>query len=192
MKLKTFIIGFVIVMAMINMVSVAKAEHMDEFPTMECDSPTETHAVQVVNDGTLKFNVTKVEVSKNACIRMIFWNPTEVEHDFTVADKEGVEWIHMDSINAAEDELGTNTTNDAANGELQGQGYATHFYMTPNEDITLNFHCEVPGHNTTMTGDFIIGAGSPGSASSPGFEATSVVIGFLSIAAIVTIYKKKN
>ena len=170
------------------MTSMVGAEHMTEFPTMECENPTTTRIIEVVSDE-LKFSTDRIQVPKNTCFRMMFHNPDGTEHDFTV-QYQGEEYIHMDANSGANDELGTNSTNDGANGELQGLGWATHFYMSPNEDITLQFFCEVPGHNTTMVGDFVIGDGSP--ASAPGFEVASVLVGFLAIAAVVTFYRKKN
>ena len=188
MRKKSFLLSFVLVMSLFGLVSDVRAEHMTEFPTMECEDPKTTRTIQVV-DGMLKYDGEQIQVPKNTCFRMIFHNPDATEHDFTV-HYQGEEWIHIDSNSDTNDELGTNTANDASNGELQGNGWATHFYMSPNEDVTLNFYCEVPGHNTTMIGDFVIGNGS--STSAPGFEAMSLLVGFTVLLLIVTVFRKKN
>ena len=168
---------------------------MLEFPTMECDTPTQSFVVGAVN-GTTQFNVTKLEFPKNACIRLSFFNPDDQEHDLTVLDKAGEEWIHMDAIYSDEDE-GLNSTDhtyyfgsaNKTTAAEQGKGLATHFWLTPNEDITLEAFCEVLGHKDAgMHFPVIIGKET---ASSPGFELPLVLASSLLVGVIVVSYRKR-
>lgn len=159
--------------------SSVSAEHMSEFPNMECTTPTETRVIGVVS-GDLKFNVSSVTMPKATCVEVIFVNSDATEHDLTALDADGEEWIHMDVSNTPEDE-GT--------GEGQGQGIGTHYYMTPDEDITLEFYCEVEGHKELgMFFELIIGEGSTEEA--PGFTLPLVIVGFLSMASLIPKIRK--
>ena len=189
--------GMFLMVGTFNGTNTVQAEHMTEFPTMECDTPTASFAVQSVQ-GELKFNITELKVPKNTCIKMTFFNPSDVEHDFTI-EYNDEEWIHMDAIFADDDE-GLNSTSgtyyfgypeNKTTMEEQGKGVATHFYMTPNEDITLTAFCEVEGHQDAgMEFDFVVGDGSP--AASPGFELPIFLFSIFIVGVVSTLYRKSK
>ncbi len=181
MKLKSLIIGVLLSISLITTLSSVSAEHMQEFPTMECDNPTEFYAISAI-PGELKFNITELSISKDVCFSFSFINQQESAHDLTVLDKDGEEWIHMDVSTASTDE-GT--------GELQGSGIGTHYYKAPNYDITLQIFCEVEGHaDGGMVADLIIGAGGSGPDKIPGFELPLVIAGFISMLIAIPKIRK--
>ncbi len=151
------------------------AVHNAEFPTNGCANPTQTLHVGVVS-GQLKFNVSKIEVAKGACLQVFFKNPDNVQHDFTVkcnttlsnGTVQTIELIHMDTPSAM-------TVN--------------HTWQMPNLDMKVPFFCEVPGHRAAgMVGDFILG--TPTNSSSPGFEFSTMLLGFTALLVAIPVLRK--
>lgn len=186
MRKTAIFFGLVFVFSFLLVASSVNAEHMDEeaFYDMECDTPVGNAYEISVKDGEALFDVTELKFPKNTCVEVVFRNPNNDKHDFTVK-YEGERWLHMDANNdPAEDHIGPfGAIQNLTTAEQQGVGIATHYWMTPDEDITLEGFCEVPGHKVAgMLFDVIIGSGTP--ASSPGFELPLVLFGLISVAYV--------
>ena len=154
---------FVSAFATMNLVT---SEHNTEFSVNGCETPTEWLNITMMNrkfmvDGA---ELKTVTVGKNACLGMMTENHDNEEHDFTVKDGDD-EVIHMDT---------------PANGSI------IHYWQLPDDDLTLEFFCEVEGHaDEGMKGEFIIGDGG----GLPGFELPLV---FVALAAMIAIPLKRR
>jgi Cu/Ag efflux protein CusF len=72
-------------------------------------------------------------------IEILFENQDEVRHDIML-----------------------NGLNPGFEVNLAGRGTASARFVTPDQDITLKFHCHVPMHDRVgMIGEFVVGKGSP-------------------------------
>ncbi|MHA2101368.1 MAG: hypothetical protein ACW99A_22145 [Candidatus Kariarchaeaceae archaeon] len=175
------------------------AEHNEEFPINGCSDATQS--IVITTTGTmLRFMIDgdvnpTLNFDKGSCLEATFQNTSEIDHDFTVEDEsdsgEFTEIIHMEA------NAGTNTH---------------HLWQLPDKDVTLVYHCEVPGHREAgEEGQFIIGTGSHVDSDTedtssgnifentssdndirlPGFDL-SITISGLFVFATFLIYRKRN
>lgn len=163
---------------MLSILSMSQAQSLTPITNYQtntanqCATPTVTKTVGVVI-GQDAYNITKLSVPEGACVEIIFQDlDPSLAHSFT--------------INA-------DPTNSIALFNIYVDAGATGMsnFQAPNASITITYYCAVPGHyDSGMEGSMTVGSSKGG--SSPGFELIPVFMGLFTVAAIATIYKKKN
>lgn len=164
---------------------LANTNHIENInytrPVDQCTNPTEFRAISTVALG-LQYNTTVMKVPKNTCVKITFVNLQVIAHDFMInADTNSNHSFGGAYIYLASDTAGVN-----------GGNYLSQNVLTPNTNITYRFYCNMTGHSASMSGDFIVGSGSPASALSPGFEFIAVFSSLVTFVTIIRIRKRKN
>lgn len=153
---------------------VANTTH--EMPVDQCTTPTEFRAISTTETGLL-YNASEMRVPKDTCVQITFVNLQDMSHDFVIDEdvNNSFGMVHIHVMNST--------------AGMNGSNHMSMNVLTPNADITYEFYCSMPGHRTTMYGNFIVGDGSP-SASSPGFELISLFLSVVTILTVVRIRKR--
>ena len=150
----------------------------------QCSSPTVSLAIKEINSQN-SYNTSTLSAPVNSCVKITLVNADFNEHTFTI---ENITYFNV----------------YAASGSSSSDTL-----ITPNTNVTLNFFCAVPGHESTEHGIFIVGTGNqttsstPSSTSStsstsssstakssPGFEASAFFAMFGIIGVVVLVRRK--
>ncbi|MHA2253233.1 MAG: plastocyanin/azurin family copper-binding protein [Candidatus Kariarchaeaceae archaeon] len=155
----------------------AQEDHHDD--DSHCDTPTEF--VEITADAAdLKFDKDELKVSRNTCVQLTFTNLNPlVEHDFTVDHVEGTDGIEKIHVHLANNQDGH-----------MGDGVAKFNFTTPDADKTFRFYCSIPGHESSMKGDLIVGEGSE-EEDAPGFGVFIALSTILAVAIITPRIRKR-
>ncbi|MHA2029356.1 MAG: hypothetical protein ACW98K_18170 [Candidatus Kariarchaeaceae archaeon] len=186
MKLKILLSIFLITMFASSVGSVS-SEHNAEFPTNGCT--TADHSIVITANGEVLIFVIdgkdnpEVAVDKDSCVEVTFNNTSDLDHDFTVVDE---------SVDEEEAELDDTLFYEIIHMDTDAGNSTHHLWQMPDKDVTLDYFCEVAGHQAGgMEGTFKIGSGSSDDSALPGFGFLVTFIGLLAVLSI-PIVKRRN
>lgn len=174
--MKKLLLSILLATLFLGMMSPAIAAHNSD--SNGCDTADTT--INVTATGVaLIFSIDGednpiITVDSGSCVKIIFDNVSDLDHDFTIVDDV------------------TDSANPVVLIEMTAAAGITieHLWLMPDYEVNINYFCEVEGHRGSgMEGAFII---DDGSSSLPGFGFAPAFLAITFLIAIPIIKNRKN
>ena len=125
-----------------------------------CSTPTNEFVVGVVI-GTLKYNISTINVDKGECFTIVFQNlDPSIEHDLVI-DKVGgssnISVLDADLTKAEINEVAFDSAGPTVDYGWGPNGIDKFNVLAPSVDTTFIFFCDIPGHRSAgMEGTLVV------------------------------------